>query len=106
MVLNNRRFEGNTMPTIDQLSETIKGRYAEQQETRRIEEKVKATMSMDPLIMDQIEFESVSNESMHIGEPSIMGSERMTGKEVSAMHSTIFYFSQSTQTLRRLKLLA
>jgi hypothetical protein len=85
MVLNNPRFEGNTMPTINQLSDTIKGRYAEQQETRRVEEKVKATMSMDPAIMDQIEFESVSNEANYIGEPSIIGSERMTPQEVSSI---------------------
>ena len=85
MILNNTRFEGNTMPTIDQLSSTIKGRYAEQQETRGYEEKVKATTSMDPSVMDQIAFDSVLNESTFIGEPTIAGSMRMSSLEVSSI---------------------
>lgn len=85
MILNNTRFEGNTMPTIDQLADTIKGRYAEQQETRGYEEKVKATTSMDPSVMDQIEFESVLSESTFIGESTIAGSMRMSSLEVSGI---------------------
>lgn len=82
-VLNNNRFEGNTMPTLDQLADTIKGRYADQQKAREIEEKVKATTSMDPTIMDQVAFNDVSKEATYIGEPSISGSERMSASEVS-----------------------
>jgi Asp-tRNA(Asn)/Glu-tRNA(Gln) amidotransferase C subunit len=82
-VLNNGRFEGNTMPTLDQLADTIKGRYADQQKTREIEEKVKATTSMDPTIMDQVAFDDISKDANYIGEPSISGSDRMSASEVS-----------------------
>lgn len=82
-VLNNGRFEGNTMPTLDQLANTIKGRYADQQKTREIEEKVKATTSMDPTIMDQVAFDDISKDANYIGEPSISGSDRMSASEVS-----------------------
>lgn len=83
--LNRTRFEGNTMPTLDQVASTIKGRYADQQQTREIEEKVKVTTSMDPVIMDQIPFEDISKEATYIGEPSVSGSESMSAAEVSSI---------------------
>lgn len=82
-VLNNKRFEGNTMPTLNQLADTIKGRYAGQQKTREIEEKVKATTSMEPSIMDNVNFNDVSSEANYIGEPSISNSDRLSALEVS-----------------------
>ncbi|MFN4909388.1 MAG: hypothetical protein ACK5H0_10200 [Bacteroidota bacterium] len=82
-VLNNKRFDGNTMPTIDQLASTVKVRYDDQQKAREIEEKVKATTSMDPTIMDQVELEDLTKESTYIGEPSLSSTERMSANEVS-----------------------
>ena len=82
-VLNNGRFEGNTMPTIDQLASTIKVRYDDQQKAREIEEKVKATTSMDPTVMDQVELEDITKESTYIGEPALSSTERMSANEVS-----------------------
>jgi hypothetical protein len=83
MVLNNPRFDGDVMPTINQLSDTIKARYAEQQKTRGIEERVKASISMDPSIMDKIDIQNLSRSGTYIGEPSTLTSERFSDNEIS-----------------------
>jgi len=82
-VLNNSRFDGNVMPTVNQLAETIKARYAEQQETRGIEERVKATVSMDPKIMSEIDLENLSRSGGYLGEPSTATAERLSQNEIS-----------------------
>jgi hypothetical protein len=84
-VLNNKRFEGNTMPTIDQLASTVKVRYDDQQKAREIEEKVKATTSMDPTIMDQVELNDLTKEASYIGEPSLSDTPRMSSADISKM---------------------
>jgi hypothetical protein len=84
-VLNNKRFEGNTMPTIDQLASTVKVRYDDQQKSREIEEKVKATTSMDPTIMDQVELNDLTKEASYIGDPSLSDTPRMSAADVSKM---------------------
>ena len=82
-VLNNTRFEGNTMPTLNQVANTVKGRYADQQKTREIEEKTKVTTSMDPAVMDQVAVSDFQKEATYIGEPSISESEPLSASEIS-----------------------
>ena len=82
-VLNNTRFEGNTMPTLNQVANTVKGRYADQQTTREIEEKTKVTTSMDPAVMDQVAVSDFQKEATYIGEPSISESEPLSASEIS-----------------------
>jgi len=84
MILNNKSFEGNVMPTINRIADVMKNRYAQQQDTRQIEERAKVTVSMDPAILDTVSDEALQNSAAYIGEVSTVNPVRITPNQISS----------------------